>query len=287
MTLQEFRQTYPTATFTVNSGKPFHYRYHKNPDAAATLVLLTGGIGLSDLFYKHFTRFAEDFSVLTFDYQIPFEDNAAFADAVAELLHHLDEKVWLVGQSLGGVVAQVIATRHPDVVAGLILSNTCALSGNMSNIGRRDLFKMLDSQQTFKKQLAFLPFPLIKRMMKWAVMKTKTANFTPQETQEIKELCDAMLSLLTKPYEAHMIDFLLDAAHYFTMRPEDFSPWSGKILLILSRDDTTFSPACKQDLIDLMPQPTVVTDLTGGHLALLVRFDDYIARVTNFIKARA
>ena len=132
MTLAEFRRVYPTAAFTVSSGKLFTYRYYQNPQAKATLVLLTGGIGLSDLFYKHFARFARDFSVLTFDYQLQFGDNGEFADAVAELLRHLKEKVWLVGQSLGGVVAQVIASRHPEVVEGLVLSNTCSLSGNMS-----------------------------------------------------------------------------------------------------------------------------------------------------------
>lgn len=141
MTLAEFRRAYPETTFTVSSGKPFVYRYYKNPQAKATLVLLTGGIGLSDLFYKHFARFARDFSVLTFDYQLPFENNAQFADAVAELLTHLKEKAWLVGQSLGGVVAQVIAQRHPEVVAGLALSNTCSLSGSMSEEGYRDLKK--------------------------------------------------------------------------------------------------------------------------------------------------
>ena len=40
-------------------------------------ALLMGGIGLSDLFYKHFTRFAGDCSVLTFDYQIQFADNGS------------------------------------------------------------------------------------------------------------------------------------------------------------------------------------------------------------------
>ena len=84
MTLAEFRRTYPAATFTVSSGKLFTYRYYQNPQAKATLVLLTGGIGLSDLFYKHFARFARDFSVLTFDYQLQFGDNGEFADAVAE-----------------------------------------------------------------------------------------------------------------------------------------------------------------------------------------------------------
>ena len=82
MTLAEFHRVYPTAAFTVSSGKPFTYRYFQNPQAKATLVLLTDGIGLSDLFYKHFARFARDFSVLTFDYQLPFGDNGEFADAV-------------------------------------------------------------------------------------------------------------------------------------------------------------------------------------------------------------
>ena len=54
MTLAEFRQVYPEDAFIVSSGKTFLYRYYKNPEARATLVLLTGGIGLSDLFYRHF-----------------------------------------------------------------------------------------------------------------------------------------------------------------------------------------------------------------------------------------
>ena len=286
MTLAEFRRTYPAVAYTVSSGKPFVYRYYKNPGAKATLVLLTGGIGLSDLFYKHFARFAQDFSVLTFDYQIPFADNGEFADAVAELLRHLGKRVWLVGQSLGGVVSQVIAVRHPEVVEGLVLSNTCSLSGSMSEEGYRDLMQMVESQRKFKKWLSILPFSLIKGMMRRAVLKMKIDNFTAAEKVAMEEICDAMLELLTKPYEAHMIDFLCDAEHYFGMTQDDFAPWKGRVLLILSEDDTTFTPACKQDLIDLMPSPTVVTNLTGGHLALMVRLEQYADLVTGFIKAR-
>ena len=53
MTIEQFYKTYPQQTMKIN-GKNFRYRYHKNEDAKATLVLLTGGIGLSDLFYLHF-----------------------------------------------------------------------------------------------------------------------------------------------------------------------------------------------------------------------------------------
>ena len=123
-------------------------------------------------------------------------------------------------------------------------------------------------------------------MMRWAVMKKKTDGFTAQEKAAMEELCGAMMELLTKPYEQHMIDFLCDAEHYFGMTRNDFAPWEGRVLLILSEDDTTFTPACREDLIALMPSHTVVTDLTGGHLALMVRLEQYADLVTKFILER-
>ena len=146
--------------------------------------------------------------------------------------------------------------------------------------------RMIEGHRKFKKCLTCLPFPLIKRMIRWAVMKKKTDGFTSQEKAAMKELCGAMMELLTKPYEQHMIDFLLDAEHYFGMTRDDFALWEGRILLILSEDDATFTPACREDLIALMPSPTVVTDLTGGHLALMVRLEQYADLVTKFILER-
>ena len=247
---------------------------------------MTGGIGLSDLFYRHFEWFTGDFSVLTFDYQIQFADNGEFADAVAELLHRLKEKAWLVGQSLGGVVAQIIGARHPEVVEGLVLSNTCSLAKDMGDEAYSHLKKMMESQKKSKKLLSVLPFSLFKRLMKWAVMKKKTDGFTQREKAVMEELCGAMLELLTKPYEYHMIDFLCDAENYFGMTEQDFAGWGDKVLLILSEDDTTFNQSCKDSLIAIMPHPTVVTNLTGGHLALMVRLERYAKLVTKYIHGR-
>ena len=118
------------------------------------------------------------------------------------------------------------------------------------------------------------------------VMKEKTDGFTPQEKAVMEELCGAMLELLTKPYEYHMIDFLCDAENYFSMTEQDFARWDDKVLLILSEDDTTFNQACKDSLIAIMPHPTVVTRLTGGHLALMVRLERYAELVTEYIQKR-
>lgn len=287
MSLESFYQNYPQKTTVLSTGKPFTYRYYKNPKSKATIVLLTGGIGLSDLFYLHFEKFAEKFSVVTFDYQIQFQSNNEFARAVAELLQTLEEKVWLVGQSLGGIVAQIIAANYPENIEGLVLSNTCSLEKDMSEDAYRHLMKMIHSQQQSKKLLSVIPFSMYKKLMKWAVMKKKTAGFSQEEKALMEDLCDAMLRLLTKPYEYHMIDFLVDAQNHLGMTAEDFKLWDDKVLLILSEDDNTFNQPCKDSLIHIMANPTVITNLTGGHLALLVKFDKYVDTVSDYIMQRA
>lgn len=285
MTLEQFYETYPQQTMKIN-GKDFRYRYHKNENAKATLVLLTGGIGLSDLFYLHFQKFSKNFSVLTFDYQIQFDNNKEFADAVSELLKVLNEKVWLVGQSLGGIVGQIIAKEHPEVVEGLVLSNTCSLEKNMSKEAYDHLMNMIENQQKSKKMFKILPFGLYKKLIAKAVMK-KTSSLNEEEKALMKGLCNAMLKLLTREYELHMIDFLIDAKNHFGMTKEDFTVFKDKVLLILSEDDHTFNQHCKDSLIHIMPEPMVVTNLTGGHLALLVRLDSYAELVSDFIKNRS
>lgn len=285
MSMNEFYEKYPVQTMKVSTNKEFTYRYFHNTEAKHTIVLLTGGIGLSDLFYMHFERFVEDFSVITFDYQLAFESNKEFVDAVAELLNKLGIKVWLVGQSLGGIVAQIIAKEHPEVVAGMVLSNTCSLAADMGEEAYAHLKKMIKSQKKSKKLLKVIPFGLYKKLITKMVMK-KVVDFTEKEKNLMRGLCDAVLRLLTKEYEAHMIDFLVDAENHFGMTKEDFALWDNRVLLILSEDDHTFTKPCKDSLIRIMTNPTVVTDILGGHLALLIKLEKYSDTVTRYIHER-
>lgn len=284
--LEKFYKDYPLKTLLLHTKKTFSYRYYKNCNARATVVLLTGGIGLSDLFYRHFEKFAKYFSVLTFDYQIEFQNNQEFAQAVCELLQFLNEKVWLVGQSLGGIVAQIIAVTNPQNIEGLILSNTCSLACDMGDEAYQHLLSMIKNQKKAKRMLSLIPFKWYKKMIKWAVMKKKTTSFTLEEKALMEELCDAMLLLLTKQYEYHMIDFLIDAQNHFGMTPDQFQQFHDRVLLFLSEDDHTFNQACKDSLIRIMPEPTVITNITGGHLSLLIRQDQYIQAVTDYILKR-
>jgi pimeloyl-ACP methyl ester carboxylesterase len=114
-------------------GAPFVRRL-AGPPGAPTLVLLHGLTGTADLTwtpsYRDLVRF---FSVVAPDLRghgdgIPsgpayrLED---CADDVAALARALEVKrAIVVGYSMGGVVAQLVWRRHPELVAGLVLCST-------------------------------------------------------------------------------------------------------------------------------------------------------------------
>lgn len=279
--INTFRKNNPLLSMQV-SGRTFQYRYYKHPTGSKTLVLLTGGIGLSDLFFLHFEEFAKDFSVITFDYQMNYPDNKSLSYAIAELLKSLHVKAYLIGQSLGGVVAQIVAKHYPEVVEGLILSNTASLAKEISEEGHKCLADMIKRQEKSKRMLKFIPFLLYKKLIKKAVMK-KVSAFSSDEKKLMDNLCDIMLQLLKKDYEFHMINLLIDAQNYCNMTSADFSCYKGRVLLLLSEDDNTFNQGVKDSLIALMPSPIVVTNITGGHLALLIRLEHYAETVKNFL----
>lgn len=282
MTLEGFYKTYPQQTKKIN-GKDFVYRYYKNENAKSTLVLLTGGIGLSDLFFMHFDRFAKDFSVITFDYLICYPTMAELADAVAELIKSLDLKVWLVGQSLGGAAAQIITKRHPEIVEGLVLSNTAAVQNSG---GSKEYFEGMKKRQSkSRRMIKIVPFGIAKKFMLKAIRK-KTEKLPPEQKDRFEALADVMLNMLTKEYELHMIDMLIDCGNHLNISKNDFDFLSDKVMLVINEDDETFSQETKQQLINVMTKPYVLKEKSGGHLGALMDIENYAASVIEYITSR-
>lgn len=284
MNIEEFRRKYPLQKMQIN-GADFTYRYYNNDGAKATLVLLTGGIGLSDLFYAHFDRFTRDFSVITFDYHEAYPTLSELADAAAVLFERLGVKVWLVGQSLGGVCAQIFTKLHPENVEGLVLSNTTSLAEDLGGEGIACLEKMIAGQKKTRKFVKLMPFGLVKKVIMKSIGE-KTEQLPVESRAAFEEMAEIMLEMMTKKYELHMIDILIDCENHLNMKPSDYDRLRDRVLLILSDDDETFNDECKKSLIRLMPEPTIITDMSGGHLGALMQINEYAETVTEYILRR-
>ena len=112
------------------------------PEGAPALVLLHGWTATADLnWHPAFAPLARHFRVIAMDHRghgrglrAPFRLGAC-ADDVAALLDVLGiERAIVVGYSMGGAIAQLLARRRPELVQGLVL---CATSATF-NLGLRD-----------------------------------------------------------------------------------------------------------------------------------------------------
>lgn len=282
--IENFKEKYPKQTLEI-MGKPFPFRYYKNPHSDVTLVLLVGGLGLSDLLAKHFEAFSQRYSVISFDYPADYPNIQSLTDAIAALMRELGIRAYFVGQSLGGFMAQIIAKNHPEVVEGLVLSNTGTLSSELNKEGAQCFYDMLKRIDKSLFIMKFLPFGFVKKQMKKAVLSKTSTQLSEAEKEIMADLCDEMVVSLTKKYQIHMSLRLKDLQNHWNMERADFVHLKGKILLILSDDDDTFNESVKDTLISIMPEPVVVTDILGGHLALMLKFDRYLQTIVQFIDA--
>ncbi len=283
-----FNQIAPIETVSV-LGHPFAYRFYKNPDPKknVTLLLLAGGSGLADGFFYLFDYFMPEYNIISFNYPMDFRDNNSLADAIAEFIKIVKaENVYLLGQSYGGLIAQIIAKRHPDAVKGMILSGTCGLGKDVDADGIAVFEKML-APEKIERNLRMdrkLPIWALVLMFKIAAVKLIKDKKMRRDFIDIIDICRSSMS---NEYFVLMDTLLADIRNHFaTETRDDFKAFENEVLIFFSKDDTIFCDSLKQNLVGLMPSPTVVWDLKGGHLAMMTGIDEYTNTLRNFICER-
>jgi 3-oxoadipate enol-lactonase len=110
-------------------------RHRPAPCGRPTVLLLHGWTATADLNWgTSYTALSRRFGVVALDHRghgrglrgLRFTLEAC-ADDAADLVRALDvDRVIVVGYSMGGTVAQLVARRHPDLASGLVLGATAA-----------------------------------------------------------------------------------------------------------------------------------------------------------------
>lgn len=275
-----YRNTHPHKSLNINNGE-FHYMLSGRGDK--TLVLLTGGGGVSEAFFKHVLALETNYRILTFDYPTHIKTNVGMANAIVQVIKSENlQNVYFVGQSYGGLIAQTIAKYHPEVVSGLILSNTGTITSDMSESARVILNKM---KKKLKKAIVFvkiLPFSIIRSLMVKKVLK-KVLSDDSRDQEYIKSFFAFMFKQLNREKELYMCALMIDFIDTQRFVRSDFEYLDGKVLLVLSEDDTTFGDEVPNLLIDLMPNPCVQRSIAGGHLSILLNFEAYTSEIKKFV----
>lgn len=169
-------------------------------------------------------------------------------------------KAVLIGSSYGGYVAQFVARRHPEKVEAVCQFSTVGLS-------ERTLNGLRSKYRDFRKMLPILktvPYSWLKPVMVRSSMKHIT-NATPEEYAYLEDMFRSIYKDYTKEFDLHMTGLLKDILEQPPCIPEEYAYLDGRALLILPEGDSSFTPEMQQDLISLIPNPTV-KQMDAGHL---------------------
>lgn len=281
---EDYNKVAPFQVYKLNGNK-MKYRYYKKENARATIVVLTGGSGLADVFFLLVKSLMDKYSIITIPYPLFCKDNNETADAIAALIRYLkSENVYFWGQSYGGLLAQIIAKKHPDIVSGLLLTSTASFSTELKFEGMKCIVNMIDEEKEAKRVRKYKKIPMGIVMAIFPLMFKKHLKGNKQAYQAIKELIHILRPEMSKEYLIHMTQLLGDLRNHFGLyKKEDYEYLKGKILIIEPVDDKTFTDDIKEALCNMMSEPTVIHEVEGGHLAIMYHPDGYIKVIDEFI----
>ena len=281
-----YNEVAPFQSLILN-GNELKYRYYQNKSPKATIVVLAGGSGLADGFFLFLRSLMNDYSLITVPYPLFCKDNNETADAIASLVRHLKaENVYYWGQSYGGLLAQIIAKNHPDVVDGLILTSTASFSTDLTFDGMKCLVNMINEEKEAKKIKKFEKMPMHLAMVMFPMMFKPHLKGEKKAYKTIKELIKLLEPEMSKEHFIHMTRLLGDLRNHFGLYSnKDFEYLGGRVLIIEPVDDKTFTDDIKEALCNIMTAPTVIDRVDGGHLAIMFNPDGYIKLIDNFIGA--
>lgn len=279
-----YNEVAPLKTYSLNCND-IKYRYFENEKAKATIVILAGGSGLADGFFLFIRSLMEKYSLIMMPYPLFCKDNNETADAIAELVRYLKaENVYYWGQSYGGLLSQIIAKRHHDVVNGLILTSTASFSTDLKFEGMKCLVNMINEEKEERRAKKYKKMPMKLAMSMFPLMFKPHLKGNKEAYQTIKDLVKILEPEMSKEHFIHMTRLLGNLREHFGQyEKKDYEYLKGKVLIIEPTDDKTFTEDIKEALCNIMTEPKVVKEVEGGHLAIMFNPDGYIKLIDEFI----
>jgi 3-oxoadipate enol-lactonase len=229
-------------------------------DKGPALLFLHGIGGDAECFRPQLAHFGHRFRAIAWNMPgyagtplLPRTNFPALADAVAALLDARGiARVHLVGHSLGGMIAQEFATRHPGSLASLTLSGTTAAFGRPGGDFQRDFIRRrlapLESGQAMADLAARLVGGLI------------------GPAPDADGMAIALSSMSRVPQETYRA--ALECLVGFDRR-DALAQIAVPTLLIAGGADTTAPPAVMERMAAKVPGARFVTIPGAGHLANL------------------
>lgn len=160
------------------------------------ILLVTGGTGIGEVFFLCITALEDKYRIICPSYPaVPTIEG--FVDGVMKILEVEGiHQFYIVGWSIGGIMAQVMVRKYPDKINKLVLSHTTTKS---NQVDQDIIFKKIKWIKRGLKILSFLPFWISRSLLRRHVSKLASL-VNSEETKFWKAYFHEMFSYISKEH---------------------------------------------------------------------------------------
>jgi pimeloyl-ACP methyl ester carboxylesterase len=257
--LEEFRKNFNEKEKTLGKDK---WKYIIVGNGKETILFLLGMTGYYDIWWQQINYLKERYRIISVTYP-PIGNLEGLASGIMFILDEEGvKKFHIVGTSLGGYLTQYIATKFPDRIESIILSNTFPpndlIEKNTSFIG---------------KILPFVP--------EWIIIKMFRNNFKkiiyPASGNDDLTLAFLMELTNDKIKKEHLIARYHCVIQKFIPKIPDVP-----LMIIESDNDPLIDSTLREDLKKLYSKAKVYTFSKSGHFPYLNRSKEYNQLLLHF-----
>lgn len=194
------------------------------------------------------------------------------ADAVAVIRALGRHRVDLLGQSMGGMVAQAVAAEAPELIDRLILSSAGPAGGpGLGKMTGVTIATTLRAVATFKDPKTLLFF-------------NRTPAGKSAAREYLKRLKERTIGR-DRPVTPGIVRAQLAAVHRWALRtPLDVSGFTGPVLIIHGGEDRLVPVANATALARHLPAATVTVYPTAGHGVVFQHHAEFVAAARDFLR---
>ncbi|MEJ5021817.1 3-oxoadipate enol-lactonase [Ochrobactrum vermis] len=260
--------------FTSVNDIVIHYDFQQSTEEKPVLVFINS-LGTDFRIWNEVRkRLSNDVSTLVYDKRghglsdvgtTPYTIELLASDLIALLDRLSIKQVIICGLSVGGLIAQGVYASRPDLIAGLILSNTAHKIGTAEMWNAR-----IDAIQ--QDSLASI---LDTTMPRWF-----TPNYRHPDNPAYRAYCNMFVR---QPLDGY-------AATCAALRDADFTEAAAKIsipvLCLVGDQDGSTPPTLVRELASLIPGAYFSEIAASGHIPCVEQPDAYVALLRNFLSNR-